>query len=607
MIKQMRKNAPTIMVVALVSFIATIFFSWGMGSSGKSRQEKYVGKIGKEKIPIARFYRQVEMEREKLRMNSEGQVTPQQMRMVPRQVWESEVSRILHKKVFKELALSGSPEEVFEHLKKNPPPGITQHPRFLTDSIFDTSKYVQFLNDPQSFEDPGLVQLESYTRDVIIPIETLKRLIETGVAPTKAEIEQEYRDEYDKAVFEYVKVTPSSFDVDSSEITETMIESYYKANPDTFSEDAQAELYFIRFPKVATVEDEKVYIRELIEIKKQIDEGESTFEEEAKIESDDEGSAVNGGDLGWFKKGEMVPEFEEVAFSIKPGTISDPVKSNFGYHLIWVEEREEQDSIVKVKARHILRKIQPTAETLDSLEEYIETLRKAMLEKGFFEAVADDENLQADSTGLFKKGDMILGIGYLSGAYLFAFSDDEEAEKVSERMENEFAFFLLTVKRRTEKGLLPITDVRERIFWTLKDSLQTAKARAYLEKNSSTIAAEPTLASLKDTDSLFTSGVTDTVARKIYIPDVGYNNPAVVAAFSLPEGQISKVMEADRAFFIVKPLWKDIVDSIPWGSDAVYRVTFGLIEESRKNVYMDWYVNYRKKINIEEKLDKFFE
>ena len=105
MIQQMRKNAPIIMIVALVSFIiGTIFFGWGMGFDRSSRQEKYIGKIGKEKIPIARFYRQVEMEREKLRMSSEGQVTPQQMRMVPRQVWESEVSRILHKKVFKELA-----------------------------------------------------------------------------------------------------------------------------------------------------------------------------------------------------------------------------------------------------------------------------------------------------------------------------------------------------------------------------------------------------------------------------------------------------------------------------------------------------------------------
>ena len=47
-------------------------------------------------------------------------------------------------------------------------------------------------------------------------MENLKRLVETGAFPTKAEIEQGYRDEYDKAIFEYVKVTSSSFDVDSS-------------------------------------------------------------------------------------------------------------------------------------------------------------------------------------------------------------------------------------------------------------------------------------------------------------------------------------------------------------------------------------------------------
>jgi hypothetical protein len=303
----------------------------------------------------------------------------------------------------------------------------------------------------------------------------------------------------------------------------------------------------------------------------------------------------------------MVPEFEEVAFSIEPGKISEPVKSGFGYHLIQVEDKEEKDSIIKVKARHILRKIQPTAETLDSLEEFIDTLRKVMLEKGFFEAVAGDEKVNADSTGLFKKGDMINGIGYLSGAYFFAFSDDEEAEKVSERMENDHAFFLLQVKRRTKKGVLPLDDVRERIFWTLKDSLQLVKARSYLEKIHSSLNYNDTLASLKETDSLLTSGISDTVSRKQYVPDVGYNNPAIAKAFSIPVGTLSKVVEADRAFFIVKPHWKDIVDSIPWGSDAVYRVTYSLIEQSRKDVYMDWYVDYRKRLDIEEKIDKFFE
>lgn len=607
MIDKMRKHAPTIMFVVLVSFIATIFFSWGMGTSGRPKEEKYIGKIGKEKIPIQRFYRQVEAERENLRMSSEGEVSPQQFRMVPRQVWETEVSRILHREVFDDMDLKGSAEEVFEHLKKNPPPGITRHPRFLTDSIFDTSKYVQFLSDPQSYEDPGLVQLEAYAREIVIPMESLKRLVEAVVFPTKVEIEQEYRDEYDKAVFEYVKVAPSSFEVDSSEVSEGMIEGYYKANPDSFSEESQAELYFVRLPKVATAEDEMVYMRELLEIKKRIDDGESTFEEEAKIESEDEGSAANGGDLGWFKRGEMVPEFEEVAFSIEPGKVSEPVKSAFGYHLILVEDKEEQDSVVRVKARHILRKIQPTAETLDSLEALVDTLRKVMLEKGFFEAVADDEVINVDSTGLFKKGDMINGIGYLSGAYIFAFSDDEEAEKVSERMENDHAFFLLQVKRRTKKGVLPLTDVREQIFWTLKDSLQRGKARSYLEKVHGTLGSDDTLASLKDTDSLLTSGLSDTVSRKQYVPDVGYNNPAIARVFAVPVGSISDVIEADRAYYIVKPLWKDAVDSIPWGSDATYRIAYTLMEQAKKEVYMDWYVNYRKKLDIEEKIDKYFE
>lgn len=607
MIDKMRKNAPAIMFVVLVSFIATIFFSWGMGSSQRSKEEKYIGKIGKEKIPIQRFLRQVEVERENLRMSSERDISPQQYRMVPRQVWEAEVSRILHREVFKDMNLKGSAEEVFAHLKKNPPPSITQHPRFLTDSIFDTAKYVQFLSDPKSYEDQGLVQLETYTREMVIPMENLKKIIEVGSFPAMVEIEQEYRDEYDKAVFEFVKVLPSSFDVDSTEISDDMIENYYEANRDTFSEESQAELYFVQFPKVATAEDEMVYLRELKDIKKRVEEGESTFEEEAKIESDDESSAVNGGDLGWFKKGEMVPEFEEVAFTIAPGTISDPVKSGFGYHLILVEDKQEQDTIVKVKARHILRKIQPTAETLDSLGEFIDSLRKVMLEKGFFEAVAGDEKVSVDSTGLFKRGDMINGIGYLSGANTFAFSDDEEAEEVSERMENEHAFFLLQVKRRTKKGILPLADVRERIFKALMDSLQSGKARSYLEKVRSTIESHDTLASLNEVDSLLISGVSDTVSRKRYIPDVGYNNPAVSKAFSLPVGIVSKVIEADRAFYIVKPLWKDIVDSIPWDSNEVKRIVYGLIEQGRKEVYMDWYVSYRKKMDIEEKIDKFFE
>ena len=64
------------------------------------------------------------------------------------------------------------------------------------------------------------------------------------------------------------------------------------------------------------------------------------FEDLAKTESDDIGSAANGGDLGSFSHGQMVPEFEKVAFETKPGETSDVVRTQFGYHIIKVESRD---------------------------------------------------------------------------------------------------------------------------------------------------------------------------------------------------------------------------------------------------------------------------
>ena len=68
--------------------------------------------------------------------------------------------------------------------------------------------------------------------------------------------------------------------------------------------------------------------------------GGANFAEVAKAESDDTGSGANGGELGLFGHGQMVPSFEEAAFRLKPGEVSEPVKSPFGYHLIQVEEKQ---------------------------------------------------------------------------------------------------------------------------------------------------------------------------------------------------------------------------------------------------------------------------
>jgi len=75
-------------------------------------------------------------------------------------------------------------------------------------------------------------------------------------------------------------------------------------------------------------------------IKKEIDAG-ASFEELAKTKSIDPSAAQNGGDLGFFSKGMMVPEFEAAAFAMDIGKVSDPVKSQFGWHIIKVEEKRQ--------------------------------------------------------------------------------------------------------------------------------------------------------------------------------------------------------------------------------------------------------------------------
>ena len=96
----------------------------------------------------------------------------------------------------------------------------------------------------------------------------------------------------------------------------------------------------------------------------------------AKEKSEDPGSAIKGGDLGFFPKGRMVPEFEKVAFSIKPNTLSEVVKSQYGYHIILVTDR-------KAAGQDPYEKVQTGYNTMRGAEEIPLKIVKYLLDKKF--------------------------------------------------------------------------------------------------------------------------------------------------------------------------------------------------------------------------------
>lgn len=114
------------------------------------------------------------------------------------------------------------------------------------------------------------------------------------------------------------------------------------------------------------------------------------FGDIAKKETEDPTGKTNGGDLGWFSAGRMVPEFEKVAFAMKKGEISEPIKTQFGYHIILVEDKKapETQSLESVKKELAQMAIQKTkAQDLDALLKTTSEQLQAQMAKGDMSAV----------------------------------------------------------------------------------------------------------------------------------------------------------------------------------------------------------------------------
>src|SRR6185312_1666186 len=107
------------------------------------------------------------------------------------------------------------------------------------------------------------------------------------------------------------------------------------------------------------------------------------FATAAKRFSQDPGSKEQGGSLNWFRRGVMVPAFERVAFSLKPGTISDPVESPFGYHIIQVERIQPGE----VQARHILLVPEIDSAHVDSARALADSVRRLVLRGASFDSL----------------------------------------------------------------------------------------------------------------------------------------------------------------------------------------------------------------------------
>lgn len=149
-------------------------------------------------------------------------------------------------------------------------------------------------------------------------------------------------------------------------VAEEEVRQFFEENSDLF---AQREMVRARHILVSTKEEAE-------ELRRQLLDG-ADFAALAQQHSRDTATKSRGGDLGWFGRGVMVAPFEEAAFALKPGEISEPVKTSFGYHLILVEERMEAKSAeFNAEVAATIRQILTEEKMQEQLGPWLQSLRQ---------------------------------------------------------------------------------------------------------------------------------------------------------------------------------------------------------------------------------------
>jgi len=142
------------------------------------------------------------------------------------------------------------------------------------------------------------------------------------------------------------------------------------------------------------------------------------FADFAKRYSKDPGTAAYGGDLGWIEKGKFIKEFEQAAFTLQTGKISDPVETPFGFHIIRTIDKN-RDSL---HSQHILLKFGPSEADIDSVKSFLNFIKKEFEKTGDFESLAKQFSDETETKGF---GGLIgkLPLNYIPKNFLDALSD----------------------------------------------------------------------------------------------------------------------------------------------------------------------------------------
>jgi peptidyl-prolyl cis-trans isomerase D len=551
---------------------------------------------------------------------------------IPRQLEGFYASQLLKQLVFekeieyeaKRLGITVSDKERADRIRQILPAA------FNGDIFIGNDAYTTLVQ--RSFQMP-VNTFEELIRSSLVE-EKFRKLLTDGISVGPAEIQEEFRYENEKIKLDYAYIKPEEL---AAKINpdESEIKSYYDQNKAKFQIPDKRVVRFglldraqIRQNTTATDDELKVVYQqniqqyevpnrvhaehilfttvskpdaEVAEIKKKAEDvlaqarKGANFEELAKKYSEDPGSKAKGGDLGWLLQGQTVPEFEKAAFSLPKGQISDLIKTQYGFHIIKVLDKETAHTQTfdevkdSIRPTYLNNKVdQAESSIADKMSSEIRQSNKVTLDD-----LAREYHLSVSQTRPLAPNDPVLELGN---------SQDIKDEivrlqpgQLSTPIRTDRGYVVLSLAQVLPAHQGTLDEVRDKVVSDLKQQKSNELARSKADELVKRVKAGEKFDSAAKALGL-DAKTSDLFARNGSLPGVG-SGKLLAAAFSLPKGGVGDPMEIASAWFTYQVA--DKVEPNPADFENQKKTITDTLLQSKRNLAFEAF-----RTSLEERLKK---
>lgn len=515
----------------------------------------------------------------------EGTLSSERKKELNNKCWEELIARAVYDDEIKRRGINVPDQEALDSVIKDPPIQVQQIEALKTNGKFDTAKFKQALDMDAKFKESVLTLVkESMIYDKLL------RVIKSQVKAKPDSIKNVWLNNNNfvsaKIIYFDYNQMPKQIVPDSSSIR------YYNDYRDKYIKEPARKYRFVKI----TGESENIAKVRADSLYQALTDG-ADFAELAQQFSEDPGSGKNGGDLGWFGKGRMVKIFEDTAFALEINQISEPVKSQFGWHIIQtLEKRKDDQGKDEVRARHILVKPQPDAEAA-------EQLILSAKEQGLSKAAAKLNYPVEETQEFYEKDRGIREIGQYPEKIKEAFTNPVGyipafvAGRNGEAYVLELSDSLGTHYSPYEKEKAGIDAILEK---EMKISANKEFARSFYNKHQG-----EDYISIAESDSMKIIEAND-IKQDSNIPGIPVYKPLNDSLLATEEGQYTSLVENESNAFLALVTKREKPNMSNWAKQKNKLIAEANDSVKTKHVN-SWYYSQRQNLKIEDNRKDFYE